>query len=207
MAMSAERGTTGQETTSRRSGRLVMAIVGAMALVGVLSLGSMWWMSHRLGHSHSVPATAAYNAGPHHPLSAAEVPAALLSFRPANDSETVEAAILTATGQRLGAGGHFPGQVRVSAGPSGRWQVAVAVPVNLAYLEHIGAITTGPLPGASDLKTGQLEVSGTNHVYAVTMNPKTHVAVFRFQISRDDAFLWPRNWNAVGVVSQTDSLS
>ncbi|MBX5466781.1 MAG: hypothetical protein K6U14_04705 [Firmicutes bacterium] len=195
------------EAKRPRASRLVLGLVLAMALVGGISLGSLWWMSKHVAPASQVPATAAYNSAPRRPVTAATAAAALLAFRPASDTDTVQAAILTATGQHLGPDGRFPGRIQVAAGPDGRFTVTVTVPVNVAYLRRIGAITTGRLPGASDLATGRLEVSGTEHVFAVDMNPKTHLAVFRFELSRDDAFLWPRNWNAVGVISQNDSLS
>lgn len=132
----------------------------------------------------------------------------LLTFLPVQDTETVGDALLHATGH--------PGSpvlavlgpdMAVRQGTHHRWHITVSVPVNVAYLMGHGEVTAGHFPGASDLATGHLYVAGNLTGYSINMNPKTHVAVFRFALSPDDLSIWALNWNALGIVSQNEPLN
>jgi hypothetical protein len=138
------------------------------------------------------------------PVTVTTAPRRLLAFLPAGADETVGRALLEATGHATA--GPFPG--RISARPTGdhRILVTVVMPVAVHRLIATGEIATGGLPGSSSLATGRLLVSTNNTVYGVTMNPRTHRAVFLFAFNRSGTKLWALNWNALGIISQSASL-
>lgn len=183
-----------------------LGLIVVMAAVGALSLWA-WQKASQAGHSAAIPAAATKNARPQRTLlhTPAQVRAAFLAFLPLGDHLDVEQALLHATGHPQGAA-TFPGRIGIQAQANG-YRIQVTMPVDLAYLERTQEIVGGHLPGASDLKTGQLLVNGNDHVWAVDMDPRTRQATYLFVLGRHGHTLWALNWNARGIVSQNDSLN
>lgn len=131
---------------------------------------------------------------------------AFLSFVPAGAADTLGQAMCAATGTVPCRLEQYPAQVTWRRIAGGRYQFVVVMTVNLRRLLAGGEIDVGHLPGASNLRTGQLAVSTNNSIYGVDMNPTTHRAVFRFDLAGNDEEVWALNWNALGIVSQNSSL-
>lgn len=127
-----------------------------------------------------------------------------LAFLPEGAYYTMGRALRQADGYPPGAS--FPADIAVRRDGATRWWVTVHVPVNVAYLTRVGEIAVGSVPGASDIRTGQLAVSTNESIYGVSMNPKTHVAVYRFLLAKNGRSVWALNWNGLGIISQSDSL-
>jgi hypothetical protein len=167
------------------------------------------------GANRASPVAVANVFEPHGPLTAATAGPALLAVRPAtvegtNVADTVgiplEQAMLQATGNRLGPHGRFPGRVTVVPDASRRgYLVTVVLTVDVEHLLKTGDIVVGWWPGSSNLKNGLLNVTvKAGQVYGIRMNPRTHVAVFRFDIARSGQNVASLNWNANAVLEQTD---
>lgn len=135
--------------------------------------------------------------------SANQVPKAVLNFLPLGASDTIQMAIRHATGNLKS----FPARYQIQHLADHQYQVTISIPVNLKVLERGGEIIRGGAPGASSLKAGDLYVAGNMHGYAVHMNPKTDLAQFKFYLAPNDRTIWAVNWNALGIISQNDSLN
>jgi hypothetical protein len=191
----------------KRVSRWLVVVLLAVGLVaGLMVLHSA---------NRASPVTVATVFEPHGPLTAATAGAALLALRPATVEGTnvadmvgipLEQAMLEATGNQVAPGGRFPGRVTVAPDASGRgYLVTVVLPVNVPHLLRAGDITVGWWPGSSNMKTGLLNVTvKAGQVYGIRMNPRTHVAVFRFDIARSGQNVASLNWNANAVLEQTD---
>jgi len=80
--------------------------------------------------------------------------------------------------------------------------VTLHVPVQVAALERQGLITSI----GSNVRAGELRVSYDGRVvYALKVSPATHVAIFRFQLGASGQTLLSLNWNAMALITQTDS--
>jgi hypothetical protein len=137
------------------------------------------------------------------PVTLVNAPARVLAFLPAGADDTVGQALRAATGNPPG---RFPGVVEVRPDGPHRFFIAITMPVRIRHLLATGEISTGGIPGSSDLNTGKLAVSTNNAIYGVSMNPRTRRAVFLFALSRNGLNLWALNWNALGIISQSASL-
>lgn len=132
---------------------------------------------------------------------------AFLSFVPAGDTDSLGQAMCSATGQRTcHLPAQFPGSVKISGPVHGQYVINVTLTVNLPRLESLGEVTPGSLPGMSNVASGDLAVSTNNAIYGLRMNPKTHLASFRFFLGVHGRRVWATNWNALGIVSQSTSL-
>jgi hypothetical protein len=180
---------------------LVLAAVGAVAFWALRTV-ALTSPRDRVGPTPVLSAN-----GRRIPLDRGTAGAALLTFLPAGDADNLGTAMCRATGQTAcPVPNGFPGTVTVRPGPQGRWAVTVTLTVNVPELLRRGEIVTGSVPGASDLRTGQLAVSTNDAVYGVTMDPRTRQAVFSYLLAPDDSAVWALNWNALGAVSQSTSL-
>lgn len=199
------RGSTPKGGASRRSVWLVVAVI----VVGIVGAGLILQNARS-----SSPITSAENLYPKGPLTRKTAGAALLKFRPGSVQGTnlastvgipIGQAILEATGNS-GTLSRFPGRVAVRPDGSGTgFLVSVTLPVRLRFLENTGAIRLGWLPGSSNLKTGALSVTvRAGRVYGIRMNPRTHDAVFTFDLARSDRNVASLNWNASAAIAQTD---
>lgn len=178
-----------------------------LALVGGLGFWALRIVSQSSpqGAIHPTPVLSASGSVRKIGLRAAQ--AALLTFVPAGDADNIGTAICRATGHnRCQIPGKFPGRIVVSPARDGHYVVTVTVLVNIRRLLAGGEIATGAAPGASDLNTGDLAVSTNDAVYGVKMNPRNHLAVYRFWLATNDTRVWALDWNALGAESQSSSL-
>lgn len=178
-----------------------------LALVGGLGFWALRIVSQSSpkGAIHPTPVLSA--SGAVRKIGPRSAQAALLTFVPAGDANNIGTAICRATGHnRCQIPGGFPGQIVVGPARDGHYIVTVTVPVNIRRLLAGGEISTGAAPGASDLKTGNLAVSTNEAVYGVKMNPRNHLAVYRFWLATNDTRVWALDWNALGAESQSSSL-
>lgn len=182
-------------------------IILALVLVGAVSLWALRTVAQASPRDRVGPTPVLSATDRRVPVDRGTAGAALLTFVPAGDADNLGTAMCRATGQTacpVPTG--FPGSVTVRPGPRGRWAVTVTLTVNVPELLRRGEIVTGSVPGASDLRTGQLAVSTNDAVYGVTMDPRTRRAVFSYLLAPDDSAVWALNWNALGAVSQSTSL-
>lgn len=113
--------------------------------------------------------------------------------------------IRTALAQATGLSANLPAtrlDPHVLRIAGGAYDVTLRVPVQVAALARQGLITSI----GSDVRAGELRVSYDGRVvYALRINPATHVAVFRFQLGASGQTLMSLNWNAMALITQTDS--
>jgi hypothetical protein len=189
-------------TRPRRPG-WVLAIIGVLAVVAagtfyVLSRYEAAAPKHLIHPAYApgaLPTTGVVTPG--------NAVRRLLAFLPEGAYFTIAQALRQADGYRAGA--RLPATFTVRR-DGARWLVTVRLPVDVRYLEQVGEISVGAVPGASDLRSGNLAVSTNEAIYGVDMNPRTHVAVYRFLLGRRGGAVWALNWNALGIISQSDSL-
>ena len=189
---------TSQNPGAAARPRLVLWMILGLAGIGVGSLASFFLVAHLHPQAGNVPAATSTKNSVYQARNLATPTAAaagLLDFLPIGDRLTIQAAVADATGH---GSGRFSGKVEATPLSNGRYQITIRIPVNLEYLRRTGEISLGAGPGASDLATGQLLVNGTNHVWSVTMDPKTHVALFQYELARNDLTLWPAKWICSG---------
>ncbi len=79
----------------------------------------------------------------------------------------------------------------------------VRVPVDEQTLLRAGTIFTGVGQGASNLKTGLLQVTSDQTQFVLHVTPTTGSALFAFRLSASGATLSSTDWNANTVLSQT----
>jgi|BEDMetMinimDraft_2_1075160.scaffolds.fasta_scaffold12242_2 hypothetical protein len=196
-----------QMTRRRIQVPFALWIILALALVGAVSLWALRTVAQASPRDRVGPTPVLSASSRRMTVDRRTAAAALLTFVPAGDADNLGTAMCRATGQTTcPVPRGFPGTVTVRPGPRGRWAVTVTLTVNVPELLQRGEIVTGSVPGASDLRTGQLAVSTNDAVYGVTMNPKTHRAVFSYLLAPDASAVWALNWNALGAVSQSTSL-
>lgn len=185
------------------SRRWVVFLATLMVAVAVASFAAFQWFAGR-SPKERVPLAPEPNQAVAHPLTRRTALVGLFRFVVAGESsEPIRGALGAATGYR---GHSLPFQATVYPERNGRYRIVLVIPVDVKALLRRGEIMTARLPGHSDLKTGYLEINGTNATYAVRMNPRTHRARFAFAIASNDRLVWALNWNALGIVSQSAPL-
>lgn len=188
----------------QKSHRLVIGLVVMLVAIGLATLFVLDQFSKHT--AKTVPMSPTPQGGAAIAIrSSSAVPNALLSFLPLGASDSLGMALKHATGN-IGDK-TLPAHFTVYMTKRHRYFVSAAVPVNVKVLERGGEIITGSAPGASSLQSGDLYVAGNMHGYGVQMNPKTHIAVFEFYLAPRDNTVWAINWNALGIISQNDSLN
>lgn len=183
--------------------------------IAVVGVGAALFVAHGAAHQSPFARTAPARIMPK-PRSPAQAVLDVMDFAPSGTGST--GLIVTpgvpmraALGQATGAANSL-----VQTGPAaaaythatalrlknGTYDVSFTVPVHLTALEHHGYVT-GP---GSDPGAGEIRVSYDGRaVYAIRMNPKTHRAEFRFALSANGQSLTSLNWNAMALITQTDS--
>lgn len=175
--------------------------VGRYVVVGVLALTALGAFAvlrdaHSTGATLSVPAAVALPR----PVTARVARRDALAFVPAGASLSVAQAIAAATDTRASGLG---ARARVAPLGGGGWSVTLTVPVDERGLALSGRIFTGRAQGASDLRTGLLQVTSGQTQYVVRVRPATGDARFAFRLSPSGQTLSATNWNANTVLSQT----
>lgn len=175
--------------------------VGRYVVAGMLALTALGALAvlrdaHGTSAVISVPAAVALPR----PVTARIARRDTLAFVPAGASLSVAQAIAAATDTPASG---LSARARVTALGAGGWSVTLTVPVDERGLVRTGRIFTGRAQGASDLKTGLLQVTSGTTQYVVRVHPATDEARFAFRLSHSGQTLSATNWNANAVLSQT----
>ncbi len=201
-------GRTGSATSGGASAHRGRFLVAALVVLGLAGGALVLHNAYA-----SSPLAVASNLSPKGPLTAASAGTALLRLSPGSVEGTniattvgipLRRAMLEATGNP--AGTSFAGRITVRSDRTHRgFVITVVLPVRVGLLLRRGEIRPGWLPGSSNLKTGVLSVTApSGRVYGLRMNPKTDEATFVFDLARSDRNVASLDWNANGVIAQTD---
>lgn len=200
---------SGAEMASRQYGKWIAL---AIAVVGV---GAALFIAHGATDQSPYAQTGPSRVMPK-PHTPAEAIADVMNFAPTGTGSSglivtpgvpMRAALVQATGPVPALARTGPAAVSYTHATAvrlkgGTYDVSFTVPVQVRYLESHGYVA-GP---GNDVTAGDLRVSYDGRaVYAVRMNPRTHVAVFRFALAANGQTLTSLNWNAMALITQTDS--
>lgn|GEM_PF-4466704 len=177
----------------RTAGAALVVVVLVIALVGTLAIVRD---ARTTSPVMSVPSASPMQAAATAQIAAHDV----LAFVPSGATASIAQAIAQATQSPAAA---LSAHTRVERLTGGDWAIQVTAPVEWSRLLRAGYIFTGVAPGASNARTGTVDVTTSTLMYVVHMNPHTRLAVFSFRLARDGDTLSTMNWNASTVVSQT----
>lgn len=199
----------GPEVAGPRFGKLIAL---GIAVVGV---GAALFIAHGAADQSPYAQTGPSRVMPK-PRSLSEAIADVMNFAPSGTGSSglivtpgvpVRAALEQATGPAEALARNGPAAVAYAHATAvrlknGTYDVSFTVPVQVGYLESHGYVA-GP---GTDVAAGDLRVSYDGRVvYAIRMNPKTYRAVFRFALSATGQTLTSLNFNAMALITQTDS--
>jgi hypothetical protein len=186
----------GRETATGGGGGIGRYIVLGMLAVTVLGAFAILHDAHSTNPVMSVPATTSLAR----PTTAAIARRDTLAFVPSGASLSIKAAIAAATDYPAA---DLAGRTEVSALAGGGYALILSIPVDEHALLHSGRIFTGAGEGASNLKSGLLQVTSGQVQFVVRVSPKSGDARFAFRLSKSGETLSSTNWNANTVLSQT----
>lgn len=177
-------------------------VVGRSIVLGVLALTALGaaLVLHDAGSTSPVMSVPTATVMPR-PTSAAVARRDALSFVPSGATLSVGAAIAAATG--IGASA-LAGYAEVRPLAGGGYRVDLAVPVDEHALLRDGRIFLGAGQGASNLKSGLLQVTSGQVQFVVRVAARSGDASFAFRLSKSGETLSAMNWNANTVLSQTE---